>query len=86
MFCDARLNGDDGGPIRTAYQCSPQGHHGAAGTPCLSDDDCASGTCGGDGVLQVCPDGRRCTSDADCPMGAFGNSCTAIGVAGGKCQ
>ena len=84
--CAARAKTTDGKPIRTAWQCAPDGRLGAAGTPCLADDDCASGACAGGGVLSVCADGRRCASDADCPIGPPGNPCTAIGVAGGQCQ
>jgi hypothetical protein len=84
--CAARAKTGDGKPARTAWQCAPDGGHGAAGTACLANDDCASGACAGGGVLSVCADGRRCASDADCPTGAPGNPCTAIGVAGGQCQ
>jgi hypothetical protein len=84
--CAARAKTADGKPARTAWQCAPGARDGAAGSACLSDDDCASGACAGGGVLSVCADGRRCTSDADCPMGLPGNPCTAIGVAGGQCQ
>jgi len=84
--CAARAKTADGKPARTAWQCAPDGGHGAAGSACLANDDCASGACTGGGVLSVCADGRRCASDADCPTGAPGNPCTAIGVAGGKCQ
>jgi hypothetical protein len=84
--CAPRAKTADGKPARTAWQCAPDGERGVAGTPCLADDDCASGACAGGGVLQVCADGRRCASDGDCPTGAPGNPCTAIGVAGGKCQ
>ena len=84
--CAARAKTADGKPARTAWQCAPDGGHGAPGSTCLADDDCASGACAGGGVLSVCADGRRCASDADCPMGAPGNPCTAIGVAGGQCQ
>jgi len=84
--CAARAKTADGKPARTAWQCAPDGGHGAPGTACLANDDCASGACAGGGVLSVCADGRRCASDADCPEGAPGNPCTAIGVAGGQCQ
>jgi len=84
--CAARAKTADGKPARTAWQCGPDGGHGAPGTACLANDDCASGACAGGGVLSVCADGRRCASDADCPEGAPGNPCTAIGVAGGQCQ
>jgi hypothetical protein len=86
MTCSARAKTTDGKPARTAWQCAPDGEHGVAGTACLANDDCASGTCAGGVVLKLCADGRRCTSDADCPTGAPGNPCTAIGVAGGQCQ
>ncbi len=84
--CAARAKTTDGKPARTAWQCAPGGGLDATGTPCLADGDCASGACAGGGVLRVCADGRRCASDADCPTGPPGNPCTAIGVAGGKCQ
>ncbi len=84
--CAARAKTPDGKPIRTAWQCAPDGGSGAAGTACLANDDCASGSCAGGGMLKVCADGRRCSSDADCPIGPPGNPCIAIGVAGGQCQ
>jgi len=84
--CAARAKNADGKPARPAWQCAPDGGSGAAGTPCLADDDCASGACAGAGVLHVCADGRSCSSDADCPTGPPGNPCIAIGVAGGQCQ
>ena len=65
--CAARAKTADGKPARTAWQCAPDGGHGAAGTACLANDDCASGTCAGGGVLSVCADGRRCASDARLP-------------------
>ncbi len=64
----------------------------ASGGPCLADGDCTSGSCTGDGPLQVCQaDGRLCDQDPDCPPDGthdedeFG-TCGDIGVARGICD
>jgi hypothetical protein len=89
--CEGAARGDE---LAGPSQCDPGGRSGGPGEPCLADEDCASGECGGDEVLRVCPaDGRLCAEDADCPPDQaaaaeereFG-SCVALGTAGGSCR
>lgn len=92
--CDPSAWGSDGCPgdepcaltPRTAYGgprlCSPDGGRRAAEEPCLADADCASGACRGEGVLQVCWDGRPCDDDGDCTEG----TCGTLGVVRGRCE
>jgi hypothetical protein len=85
--CQARAQDPQGKPLRTAWQCTPGGANGTDGASCLADADCTGAACAGSGPLTVCAaDGRRCVADGDCPGGAPGNSCIAIGVAGGICH
>jgi hypothetical protein len=86
VACAERPRDASGAPLRAAFQCGAGASQGAALTPCLGDDDCASGHCAGATVLSVCAaDGRRCAAAADCPNPG-GNACTALGVAGGQCD
>ena len=85
--CAERARDSNKLPLRSAWQCSPSGQAGVANTPCLGNDDCASGACVGGAPFSVCAlDGRRCLADSDCPSLSEGNSCIPLGVAGGKCQ
>jgi hypothetical protein len=69
-----------------ASECAPHLGHRGSGEPCVSNDDCASGTCDGT-ALSTCWDGRPCATDADCPFTDLQNTaCTAVGVQGGSCD
>jgi len=72
---------------RAPYVCAPGTAAGAAGAPCGTNADCASGACNG-AVRRVCADGRACTNDADCPVlsGLDHQVCETVGVIGGTCQ
>jgi hypothetical protein len=84
--CTERVRDTGGAPLRAAFQCAPGLSGAAALAPCLADADCASGHCAGANGLHVCAaDGRSCAAQADCPN-PDGNSCIAIGVAGGRCD
>ena len=86
-ICAERARDANQLPWRAAWQCAPGGHGGVAGDLCLGSDDCASGSCTGEGTFSVCGlDGRLCTASTDCPSASSGNSCIPLGVAGGKCQ
>jgi hypothetical protein len=67
--------------------CAPRGGVRAAGEPCGSDADCASGACAG-APRMICTDGRACATDRDCPVtqGLRHGPCETIGVIGGTCQ
>ena len=71
--------------------CNPGSHLGAAGTPCGTDDDCASASCAGTNRME-CEDGRPCATAIDCPFGTGSNgplangACTTVGVQGGSCR
>lgn len=84
--CTERARDPGGAPLRATFQCAPGLSGAATLTACLADDDCASGHCAGATTLRVCAaDGRRCAAQTDCPN-PDGNSCIAIGVAGGRCD
>jgi hypothetical protein len=86
VVCSERPRDASGAPLRAAFQCAPGASGGGPLTPCLGDDDCASGGCAGATSLSVCSaDGRRCVAPADCPN-PDGNACIALGVAGGICD
>jgi hypothetical protein len=97
---DGRLCGDGAdcvsaggdGWVAPAAQCDPGGGSRASGAACLTDADCASARCAGEGPLRVCgADGRLCEANADCPPDGtqdgdeFG-TCAAIGVTRGTCD
>lgn len=68
------------------YTCTGTVGSRLAGEGCLADEDCASGTCQGTGLVKVCdPDGRPCQSDSDCPLVDFGAECVTVAVADGTC-
>jgi hypothetical protein len=69
------------------FVCAPGAQAGAAGTPCSSANDCASGQCTG-APRNVCPDGRACVTDEDCPQtsGLDHEACKLVGLVGGTCQ
>ena len=86
VVCAERPRDASGVPLRAAFQCAPGASRGGALTPCLGNDDCASGHCAGATSLSVCgADGRRCAAPADCPN-PDGNPCIALGVARGTCD
>jgi hypothetical protein len=58
-----------------------------ADAACETAAECASGTCLPGGPVSVCAaDGTICSTDADCIPTSADNSCTPLGVAGGRCQ
>jgi len=66
------------------WQCDPGGGGTDSGEPCLTDQDCASGTCLGEWGLAICTDdGRPCESAEDCPRD---EECVTIGTIGGTCE
>jgi hypothetical protein len=73
--------------VFSAWVCSPNGHVRTAGEPCVTHDDCASGTCVGAERSQ-CDDGRPCVTAAQCPFekGLQNGACTTVGIQGGSCQ
>ncbi|HTL31851.1 MAG TPA: hypothetical protein VL326_01935 [Kofleriaceae bacterium] len=78
------------GPMVGPEICGAGSHQVAAGQPCGTDDDCASGHCNGT-VRNECDDGRPCISPADCPFGSGdkalqNGACTTVGIQGGTCQ
>lgn len=85
--CAERARDSNKLPLRCAWQCAPGGQAGITNTPCLGNDDCASGACIGGDPLSVCAlDGRPCLANTDCPRLSDGNACIPLGVAGGRCQ
>ncbi len=74
------------------WVCAPHASMQPAGSPCASDDDCASSACAGT-VRMQCDDGRECATAADCPFdtepnenGLQNGPCNTVGVQGGICQ
>lgn len=66
------------------HQCGPADGAGVADSPCLRDDDCASGECQGD-PLSICfVDGWTCEDDTVCPWGE--GACLPLGVRDGRCR
>ncbi|MCW5806491.1 MAG: hypothetical protein KIT31_29270 [Deltaproteobacteria bacterium] len=67
--------------------CGPGAGALAAGEPCGTHADCASGTCRGP-ERKECSDGRPCASPANCPVtsGLAPGACTSVGIQGGTCQ
>ncbi|NOY28526.1 MAG: hypothetical protein GXP62_21935 [Oligoflexia bacterium] len=66
--------------------CSGSWGSRVSGDACISNDDCSSGACQGDGYTRVCdPDGRPCDSDADCPLVDIGATCVTVAVSAGVC-
>ena len=71
--------------------CNAGSHTGASGSPCGTDDDCASSTCDGT-ERKECEDGRPCASAIDCPFGIGSaaplqnGACITVGVQGGTCR
>ena len=65
--------------------CSSDG----AGSLCIQDSDCQSGSCQGGDDLRICTgDGRECESDAECAGGNWllDSDCVTIGIDSGTCQ
>lgn len=73
--------------VPSPYVCGPGAGAAASGEPCVSHDDCASGSCLGEERSQ-CDDGRPCYSPAQCPFesGLKNGACTIVGIQGGVCQ
>ena len=71
--------------------CNARSHLGATGSPCGTDDDCASSTCDG-AERKECEDGRPCATAIDCPFGIGSaaplqnGACITVGVQGGSCR
>lgn len=71
--------------------CNAGRHLGASGSPCGTDDDCASSTCDGT-PRKECEDGRPCGGPIDCPFGIGSaaplqnGACITVGVQGGSCR
>ncbi|MBV8762734.1 MAG: hypothetical protein JO257_35950 [Deltaproteobacteria bacterium] len=71
--------------------CNAGRHLGASGSPCGTDDDCASAACDGT-VRKECEDGRPCATALDCPFGIGSaaplqnGACITVGVQGGTCR
>jgi hypothetical protein len=69
--------------------CSPGAGKRQPGEPCATQEDCASGTCGGEARF-TCDDGRPCGAPpgVTCPFddGLAPGECTRVGVTGGTCQ
>ncbi len=71
--------------------CNPGAHTGPSGSPCGTDDDCASATCDGT-PRKECEDGRPCGGALDCPFGIGSaaplqnGACITVGVQGGTCR
>ena len=71
--------------------CAPGRQLGMKGELCVSNADCASGTCLGSGSLDTCwLDGRSCTTASDCVVNGAPSTddlaCVPIGIANGRCQ
>ena len=68
------------------HQCDPEGGDREPGAACLSDGDCASGSCEAGTYLKICdPDGRTCQTDDDCPWAELGGTCEIVGRKDGVC-
>ncbi len=72
--------------VSLPHQCDPGLGRRAAGEGCLTDADCGSGSCSGQGELAVChEDGRRCEHDPGLCAKA-GQICIGVGELAGVCD
>ncbi len=70
------------------YMCAPSEGEREGGDPCLTGNDCASGSCLAESQLRLCdPSGQPCDTTADCPdYDGERAVCVTLGAHDGSCE